>query len=671
MALHSSLKNGVLLVIALTTVGLRSQTLSEPRVPGPESRLLDQYCVTCHNTRLKTGGLTLEGLDVDHVAADAATWEKVVAKLRLRVMPPLGARRPDEATYDQLTSWLEGQLDAAALAHPTPGLPVLHRLNRAEYANAIRDLLGLTVDVAALLPPDDAAYGFDNVADALGSSPALLQAYLGAARKITTIAVGDPRVGVNRDTYATRQDLSQDQHIDGLPLGTQGGLVARNTFPVDGDYEFQLRLWRTNLSAMRGLQDPHQVEIALDGQRILLATVGGDDDLIKLQKNPTATSDEIEATRLHVRVHVKAGTRTIAAAFLEETPWTLETARLQPFIRDFNSPFAAEGAPHVQTLSVEGPYSVALTNRPPAAKLFVCRPSSRRSSPAALASEAGCARRIVTTVGRRAYRRPLTQAEIDGLMDFYNTGRKDATFNTGIEFALRRILASPSFVFRPEQEPAALVAGTPYRVTDYELASRLSFFLWSSIPDDELLRVAGTGTLSKPDVLHAQVRRMLADPKSSALVTNFAGQWLQLRNLRGIVPNPETFPDFDDNLRQAFRTEAEMFFASVVRQDRNVLDLMTADDTFVNERLAKHYGIPNVSGSYFRPVRVTADARRGLLGKGAVLMVTSHATTTSPVLRGKWILDNLLGSPPPPPLPNVPALQEAKPGEPPKTMREQ
>jgi mono/diheme cytochrome c family protein len=649
---------------------LASPALGAP-APAAQRAAVNQYCVTCHNSRLKTGGFSLEGIDVDHVAGDAATWEKVVTKLRLRTMPPLGSRRPDEATYESLRSWLEGELDSAALAHPNPGRPVLHRLNRAEYANAIRDLLGLNVDVASLLPPGDAAYGFDNVADALGSSPALLQAYLSAARKISAVAVGDPRAGVNRDTYSARQDLSQDQHIEGLPLGTQGGLVATHTFPVDGDYEFQLRLWRTNLSAMRGLQDPHQVEISLDGRRILLATVGGDEDLVKLQKNPTATSDEIES-RLHVRVHVKAGTRTMAAAFLEETPWTFETARLQPFIRDFNSPFAAEGAPHVQTLSVEGPYDVAATTQPPSARLFVCRPSlSRRSSPEVLASEGGCARRIVTTVARRAYRRSLTQAEVDGLMTFYSTARKGASFNAGVEFALRRLLASPSFVFRPEHEPVNLAAGTAYRISDYELASRLSFFLWSSIPDDELLRVAGAGTLSKPDVFRAQVRRMLADRKSAALVENFAGQWLQLRNLRGIVPNPETYPDFDDNLRQAFRTEAEMFFDSVVHEDRNVLDLMTADFTYVNERLAKHYGIPGVFGSYFRRVHVADESRRGLLGKGAVLMVTSHATTTSPVLRGKWVLDNLLGAPPPPPLPDVPALVEPKPGEAPKTMRQQ
>jgi hypothetical protein len=640
-------------------------------VDAQTKNTIDQYCVTCHNARLKTGGLVLETAALDRVAEDPATWEKVVRKLRLGVMPPLGVRRPDRATYDHTIAWLEGELDGAVASRPHPGRPVLHRLNRAEYANAIRDVLGLHVDVAALLPPDDSAYGFDNVADVLGSSPSLLQAYLGAARKISTIAVGDPRVGVNRDTYSARQDLSQDQHLEGLPLGTQGGLVATHTFPVDGDYEFQLRLWRTNLSAMRGLQDPHQVEIAVDGERILLATIGGNDDLVKLQRNPTATSDDIEAKRLHVRVPVKAGTRTITAAFLEETPWALETARLQPFLRDFSNPFAAEGAPHVQSVSVQGPYNMAPASRQATAQLFVCRPS-------ASLGEVTCGRRIVANLARRAYRRPLEPGELDGLMGFYKEGRQaGGSFNAGVEFALRRILASPSFVFRPEHEPLDSARGTPlapgdvYRITDYELASRLSFFLWSSIPDDELLRVAATGTLSKPDVLRAQVRRMLADAKSSALVDNFAGQWLQLRNLRGITPNPETYPDFDDNLRQAFRTEAEMFFASVIHDDRDVLDLMTANDTFVNERLARQYGIPNVFGSYFRRVTLADDARRGLLGKGAVLLVTSHATTTSPVRRGKWILENVLGSPPPAPPPDVPALKEPAPGAAPRTMREQ
>jgi hypothetical protein len=663
--------------------------------PGDQhTATLDQYCVTCHNQRLKTGGLALDALDVGHVSANAETWEKVVRKLRLGVMPPQSARRPDAATYDGLIAWLEDQLDSTAATHPHPGRPVLHRLNRAEYANAVRDLLGLDVDVSSLLPPDDSAYGFDNVAEVLGSSPALLQAYLAAARKISTLAVGDPRVGVNRDTYSVRQDLSQDQHLDGLPLGTLGGLLARHTFPVDGEYEFQLRLYRTNLSAIRGLQDVHQVEMTLDGERMLVATVGGNEDLIALQKNPTATSDDIEAKRLRVRIFVNAGARDLAAAFLDETPSLFATARLQPFLRDFNSPYAAEGAPHVQSITVQGPYNATPTGEAPGARVFVCRPSTAlgttlsssslgsaradpepaegsKGRPVTRADETPCARRIISTVGRRAYRRPLSKTELDGLLSFYRAGRSGGSFVTGIEFALRRILASPSFVFRPEREPARVAAGTPYRVADFELASRLSFFLWSSIPDEELLRVAATGTLARSEVLAGQVRRMLTDSRSAALVSNFAGQWLQLRNLRGIIPNPETFPDFDDNLRQALGREVELLFDSVIHDDRNVLDLMTADDTFVNERLAKHYGIPNVFGSHFRRVHLADETRWGLLGKGAVLMVTSHATTTSPVLRGKWILENVLGAPPPPPPPTVPALKEPAPGATPRTMRDQ
>ncbi len=652
-------------LVAISACVVLAAVDASAAMDAPTKDTLDQYCVTCHNARLKTGGLVLDTASLDHVAANPDLWEKVVRKLRLGVMPPLGARRPDAPAYDHMIAWLEGELDAAAAIRPNPGRPMLHRLNRAEYANAIRDVLGLRVDVSTLLPPDDSAYGFDNVADVLGSSPALLQAYLSAARKISTVAVGDTRVGVNRDTYTARQDLSQDQHLEGLPFGTQGGLVAAHTFPVDGDYDFQLRLWRTNLSAIRGLQDPHQVEITVDGARILVATVGGDDDLVRLQRNPTATSDDIEAKRLRVRVHVKAGTRTVAAAFLEETPWTLETARLQPFLRDFSNPFAAEGAPHVQSLSVEGPYNARSGSQPPSATLFSCRPSQA-------VSEIACATKIIASVARRAYRRPLQSSEVTSLVAFYKQGRTSGgSFESGVEFALRRILASPSFVFRPERDPEGIPAGAPYRIGEYELASRLSFFLWSSIPDAELLRLAGAGTLSKRAVLDAQVRRMLADPKSSALVENFAGQWLQLRNLRSVTPNPETYPDFDDNLREAFRIEAEMFFASMIHEDRNVLDLMTARDTFVDERLARHYGIPNVFGSSFRRVTLTDDARRGLLGKGAVLLVTSHATTTSPVRRGKWILENLLGSPPPAPPPDVPALKEPAPGAAPRTMREQ
>jgi mono/diheme cytochrome c family protein len=661
----------VLGVIVVATTGSavgRAEPQAVAPAASPSARaFVDEYCVTCHNPRLKTGGLTLEGLDASHPAANAETWEKVVRKLQLRVMPPQGARRPDDATYERTIAAITAPLDTAP---PFPGRPVLHRLNRAEYATAIRDLLGIQIDVAALLPPDDAAYGFDNVADALGSSPALLEAYLAASRKISALAVGDPRIGAGSETHTARQDLSQDHHLDGLPLGTIGGMAAEHTFPADGEYEFQVKLYRTNLNAIRGLQASHQIELTLDGDRILLSQVGGDDDLVALQKNPTTASDALEAGRLRVRHFVKAGQRQIASAFLDESSTRLETNRLQRFVRDFN-PYDAEGAPHVMSITVSGPFDVTANGAtrsaawtPVSPRLFVCRPS-------AAAAETACARRVLSTLGRRAYRRPLSSSQLDALMSFYDRGRRGASFEAGVESALRFMLASPEFVFRAEPEPSGAAAGAAYRIGDFDLASRLSFFLWSSLPDDPLLDLAAKGTLHEPAVLSKQVARMLADDRADAFVGNFAGQWLQLRNLKSIVPNSDLFPDFDDNLRQAFRRESELFFASVMREDRNVLDLMTADYTFVNERLAKHYGIPNVVGDHFRRVQLTEPERFGLLGKGAVLLVTSHANTTSPVLRGKFVLDNVLGSAPPPPPPNVPALPEPDGVSTPKTMRQQ
>jgi hypothetical protein len=619
--------------------------------------------VTCHNERLKTGGLALDALDMAHLASNAETWERVLRKLQLGVMPPQGVRRPDEATYNDLIVWLQDSLDRSAAAQSNPGHPVLHRLNRAEYANAIRDLLGLDVDVTALLPPDDSAFGFDNVADVLNTSPALLQSYLAAARKISAVAVGDPRVSPGSDTYSVGQDLSQDEHLEGLPVGTVGGMDAPHTFPVDGEYDIQIKLYRTNLNAIRGLQAPHQLELTLDGRRILLAHLGGDEDLVAVQSNPTAASDGIETQRLRIRVFVKAGRRELASAFLGETSPRFETNRLQRFVRDFN-PYDAEGAPHVQSITIKGPFNSTASWSPVSDRLFACHPSTA-------ADETACARKTLTGVGRSAYRRPLSNDEIGRLMAFYQKGRAGGPFEAGIEFALRFVLASPAFVFRAESVPSHLKPGTPYRITDYELASRLSFFLWSSIPDDELLAAAGQQRLHRPDVLAQQVKRLLADSRSDAFVRNFAGQWLQLRNLKRIVPNSDIFPDFDDNLRQAFERETELFFKSIVREDRNALDLMTGSYTFVNERLARHYGIPGVFGSNFRRVQLSDPQRWGLLGKGAILLVTSHANTTSPVLRGKWVLENVLGAPPPPPLPDVPALKEHEAGVIPRTMREQ
>jgi hypothetical protein len=619
--------------------------------------------VSCHNQRSRTGGLSLEALDVTHVASNAETWERVLRKLQLGVMPPQGVRRPDEATYNDLIVWLEDSLDRSAAARSNPGHPVLHRLNRAEYANAIHDLLGLDVDVTPLLPPDDSAFGFDNVADVLNTSPALLQAYLAAARKISAVAVGDPRVSPGSDTYSVGQDLSQDEHLEGLPVGTIGGIDTRHTFPVDGEYEIQVKLYRTNLNAIRGLQAPHQLELTLDGRRILLAHLGGDEDLVAVQSNPTAASDGIEAGRLRIRVFVKAGRRELASAFLGETSPRFETNRLQRFVRDFN-PYDAEGAPHVQSITIKGPFNSTTSWSPVSDRLFTCHPSTE-------ADDTACARKILTGAGRLAYRRPLSNDEIARLMSFYHQGRAGGPFEAGIEFALRFVLTSPAFVFRAEGAPAHLQPGTSYRITDYELASRLSFFLWSSIPDDQLLTVAGEQRLHRPDVLAQQVRRLLADSRSDAFVRNFTGQWLQLRNLKRIIPNSEIFPDFDDNLRQAFERETELFFRSIVREDRDALDLMTGNYTFVNERLARHYRIPGVFGSNFRRVQLPDPQRWGLLGKGAILLVTSHANTTSPVLRGKWVLENVLGAPPPAPPPDVPALKEHEAGVVPRTMREQ
>ena len=624
--------------------------------------ILDTYCVTCHNQRLKTAGLTLDTMDLGGIPAQAPVWEKVVRKLRSRTMPPPGAPRPDAATYNGFASWLETQLDQAAESHPFPGGPILHRLNRSEYANAVRDLLALPVDAVSLLPPDDSAFGFDNISDALGVSPSLQEHYLSAALRIGALAVGDPNISPGSETWRIRQDLSQDQHIDGLPLGTVGGTLVRYNFPLDAQYTFQAKLYRTNLNIMRGLEVARQVEFAVDGQRILLATIGGKDDLAALFQQPTDTGDAVEA-RLRVRVPVKAGPHTVTAAFLED-PQAAEPFRLQPYLRSSVDNFDWSGHPHLQTLTIAGPFDpTGPGDTPSRQRIFVCRPKTGQETP--------CARQIVSTLMRRAYRQPPSDADVQRVMTFFESGRHGGTFETGIELALQRILSSPKFLFRVERDPAGTPPGSVYRIGDFDLASRLSFFLWSSIPDDELLEAASRGALKNAAVLDREVRRMLNDPRSEAFVANFAGQWLQLRNLRNVQPNSDEFPDFDDNLRQAFRRETEMFFESVLREDRSVLDLLTADYTFVNERLARHYGIPGIYGSRFRRVSMTDDARRGLLGKGSILALTSHAERTSPVLRGKWILDNILGMPVPPPPPDVPPLKQNQEGQKPRTMREQ
>jgi hypothetical protein len=514
----------------------------------------------------------------------------------------------------------------------------------------------------------------------LTTSPALLERYLVAADRVSALAVGAP-VSAGSDTYRVRQDRSQDQHIEGLPLGSVGGLVVNHIFPLDAEYKFSLSLYRTNLEAIRGLEHPHQIEITVDGVRVFIATIGGDTEKGEPDSAITDRSDAVDA-RLQIQVPVTAGPHAVGATFVRKIGES--TQRLRPFLRSSAGTYDSTGRPHIETMTIAGPFNpTGPGDTPSRRRIFTCTPSTRSNGTGAAApsrrrareiqaSEDGCATKIVSTLARRALRRPVTTADVSRLMTFYRSGRQHGTFETGVQLALRRILASPSFVFRVEDNGAsARVAkpGTVQRVSDIELASRLSFFLWSSIPDDVLLDRAARGELRDPAVLEREVRRMIADPRADSLVRNFSGQWLHLRNLKTITPNHDEFPDFDDTLREAFQREAELFFESVVREDRTVLDLLTADYTFVNERLAKHYGVPYVYGSHFRRVTLTDDARRGLLGKGAILMVTSRANRTAPVLRGKWILENILGTPPPPPLPNVPPLEDTG-RDAPRTLRE-
>jgi hypothetical protein len=633
-----------------------------PPVSAPRD-VIATYCTSCHNQRLRTAGLTLDSINVDDVAGSAEIWEKVVRKVRGGLMPPAGARQPDASTRDAFVTSIEAELDRAWAAHPNPGRPLLRRLNRAEYANAVRDLVALDVDVAALLPPDDSAYGFDNISDALNVSPSLQERYLAAAEKIGELAIGDPEAGTLSDTYHVRGDVSQNQHLDGMPLGTLGGTRVTHFFPRDGEYVIQTRLFRTNFDNPRGIEYPHEFELTLDGERVHHETIGGAADLSAAFALPKETADAIDE-RLAIRIRVRAGPHDVVAAFIGSAP-TMDATKLRPLLKSAFDTLDWTGRPHVRSVTITGPFNATGPGETPSRqRIFTCRPTEPRN-------EDTCAQQIVATLARRAFREPVNETAMQPLLAFYKSGRQEGSFDLGIERALQLILASPKFVFRAERDPAALAPGTVYRVSDVELASRLSFFLWSSIPDDELMAEASAGRLKDPSVLQRQTRRMLADPKAQALVSNFAGQWLHLRNLRNAQPHADDFPDFDDNLRHAFQRETELLFESVMREDRSVVDLLRADYTFVNERLARHYGIPNVYGSQFRRVPVTDDARKGLLGHGSFLTLTSHATRTSPVLRGKFVLENILGTPPPPPPPDVPTLKENEKGQKPKTMREQ
>jgi mono/diheme cytochrome c family protein len=658
-------------VVWIASIGVAMPRASAPQASASDASstiaaadrgVVDKYCVSCHNQRLKTSGLALDTAELSDVAAHPEVWEKVIRKVGAGMMPPAGVQRPDDAAKRALISRLEGVLDNAAKARPNPGRPLVHRLNRAEYANAIRDLLAVELDVSSMLPPDDSSGGFDNNADVLGLSPVLLESYLTAAERITALAIGDPKAPPMGELFRVRQDESQDRHIEGLPLGTVGGILIPTTLPLDGEYQFQVRLFRTNLGTMRGLEYAHQLEISVNGERVHLASFGGDNEITASSDNPTITGDDVDG-RFTVRVPLKAGPAQIGVAFVEKTH-ALNTRRLQSYVRSSSDTIDFSGYPHIDEIILTGPFKVTgVGDTPSRRRIFVCQPK-------AASEEDGCARKILATLARRAYRGDVSKEDLQTLQDFYQRGRQDGSFDTGIDLALRRMLSSPKFLVRVERDPASLPAGSAYRLSDLEIASRLSFFLWSSIPDDTLLDVASKGGLKTPAGIDQQVRRMLADPKSQAFVDNFVGQWLQLRNLKTKQPNSHEFPDFDDNLRTALGTEAEMFFASIMREDRSVVDLMTADYTFLNERLARHYGIPNVYGTHFRRVTLKDDTRRGLLGKGAVLMVTSHPHRTSPVLRGKWVLENILGSPPPPPPDVVPPFDEEAGAAKPKSVRE-
>jgi mono/diheme cytochrome c family protein len=643
----------------------QTAVLDAGKAPNARRGMIDRYCASCHNDRLRTGGFTLEHADPTHVLDAAPQWEKVVRKLRAGAMPPAGLPRPDRAAMDEFAGYLETELDRAP---QDPGRSVLRRLNRAEYAASIKDLLALEIDVSNLLPADDANFGFDNIADSLRISPALLESYLSASRKISRLAIGSPSTPVAFAMYGARADLGQDQHMEGLPLGTRGGLLAKHYFPLDGEYVFKPKMAVNTSAKIRGLDFEHRFVILIDGKKVHEARFGGEEDEDAAAISPPDSEADI-LSRLETRVRVSAGPHEVAATFLEKTA-ALPDGLLQPFSRTNFDTQEQRGVPFVASLSIGGPYQASGPGDTPSRhRILTCKPTTE-------AQEIPCAKKILSALMRRAYRKPVSDADLEAALSLYQAGRNAATdpkanrFEAGIENALRFVLSSPEFLFRLEGDPATSKPGTAHRISDLELASRLSFFLWSSIPDEELLSVAERGKLQDPATLDRQVRRMLADPRAEALVTNFAGQWLYLRNLPGVSRDLETFPNFDDNLRQAYRTETELFVQSVIREDRSVLDFLRADYTFVNERLARQYGIPNVQGSYFRRVTLPDVQRRGLLGQGSILTVTSYATRTSPVLRGKWLLENILGVPAPPPPPNVPPLAENKNGAAPRTVRE-
>ena len=659
--------------------GPQTQTRSALPAASPYRALLNTYCVTCHNATLRTADLALDALDVAKPAEAPEVWEAVIRKLRVSAMPPPGRPRPDKPVTDAFVSFLRTEIDHAAVLNPNPGrVAAVHRLNRAEYGNAIRDLLAVDIDVDSMLPADDSGKdGFDNTASMLSVSPTLLERYLSAARKVSRIAVGVAPGGTSIKTYRGIVYELEDEQANAsedLPFGSRGGLAARHNFPVDGEYGFSVRLRRSGYDYIVGLADSHQLEVRVDGEFVRSFTVGGEAEGTpaplsfggNLHGDPEWEQYVQRLDQgLQIRVPVKAGPHVVGVSFVSRLT-KAEGVKQRPesvtSVRNYENPY---GNPAVESVTIDGPYNGGgASDTPSRRRLFVCHPTSS-------SDEESCARQMLSLVARRAYRRAVTDDEVETLLSFYRTGRSEGTFDAGIELALERVLVDPNFLFRIERDPANQAAGAAYRISDLELASRLSFFLWSSIPDDELLGLAIRQRLRDPAVLVQQVRRMLADRRSQALVENFAGQWLQLRNINGVSPNKRLYPEFDELLRLAFRRETELFIESTVREDRSVLELFDANYTFVNERLARHYQIPDVYGERFRRITFRDDARRGgLLAHGSLLTVTSYPNRTSPVLRGKWLLENILGAPPPPPPPDVPNLPDRGDSEKPTSVRE-
>ena len=644
---------------ATFTVSVPPQQAQVP-VSMAESRqaLVTRYCVTCHNDRAKIGGLSLEAMSVAAIAEHPRVWESVVQKLRGDLMPPPGRPRPDRAASTDLVVYLEAALDQSADAKPDPGrTEALHRLNRAEYRNAVRDLLALDLDVSAMLPADDVSYGFDNIAGVQRMSPTLMERYLSAAQKISSVAVGaSPRAALT-DTFLVPPELQQNDRLEGLPFGTRGGTVVRHTFPRDGVYSIRVQLTRyagASFDEIPVFDEAQRLELSVDGTPLHvfeLAPAAHTEGRGYSGANRRGLDAEWE-----VRFPAKAGPRDVALTFLNRTPALLENL-LEPFEKPVpggpNGYYTTQKGAYLRSVEISGPHeSLGAGTTPSRQRIFACRPSKP-------ADDSLCARKIVGALARRAFRRPVNDADLETLLASYKEGRDERDFERGIERAVEGVLVSPEFLYRVEREPAAgATASRIYRISDLELASRLSFFLWSSIPDDPLLDAAAAGRLQNPAILEHHVRRMLADPRADALVKNFVGQWLFLRNLPTVLPDPRRENDFDEDLRQGFRRETELFAGSILLEDRSVLDLLTATHTFVNERLAKHYGVPHIRGTHFRRIERTDDRRRGLLGQGSVLAVTSYTHRTSPVVRGKWVLENLLGAPLPPQPPDVPALEE-------------